>query len=108
MSSLVPTRPERDLADDERRELEAAHHELRKSVAAYEVFLATEIQTDKDAPRFDADELAAAQERVETAERALWELREQFLGWARPSWAPSATLVSDWILEEDAGYDVES
>jgi hypothetical protein len=104
----VPTRPERDLADNERRELEVAHRELRKSVAAYEVFLATEIQPGEDAPAFSADDLAAAQERVETAERTLWELREQYLGWARPSWAPSATLVSDWILEEDAGYDVES
>ena len=52
-----------------------------------------------------ADAMRVAQERVEAAERSLWELRERLLGWTRPSWAPPATLVSDWILEDDPGYD---
>lgn len=54
-----------------------------------------------------ADEMRAAQGRVEVAEGKLWKLREQLLGWVRPPWAPPATLVSDWILEEDPGYDGE-
>jgi hypothetical protein len=32
-------------------------------------------------------------------------MREQLLGWARPSWAPAATLVSGWFSDEDAVYD---
>ena len=35
----------------------------------------------------------------------LWQLREQLLGWARPPWAPRASLVGDWYSDEDADYD---
>jgi hypothetical protein len=69
--------------------------------------LGKELQSGVDVSIVGADEMQAAQERVEVAERRLWEMREQLLGWSRPSWAPSATLVSDWILEEDPGYDDE-
>lgn len=50
-------------------------------------------------------EVADAQAAVEAVERELWRLREELLGWSRPSWAPSATLVADWFSDEDAIYD---
>lgn len=105
MSSLSPVRSLRDLTESERRALEVVHAELRAAVSAYEVFLGQSIQPGADVSTFEADETRLAQERVEAAERALWDLRERLLGWARPAWAPSATLVADWILEEDPGYD---
>lgn len=104
----MPIRSERDLPEVERHALVTAHAELRAAVAAYEAFLGQEIPIGGDISVMSADEMRVAQERVETAERTLWELREQLLGWARPSWAPSATLVADWILEDDPGYDSES
>lgn len=106
MSSL-PVRSERDLSPEERQALEAAHVELRAAVEAYEAFLGKELKPGVDIPIVKADEMQAAQERVEAAERRLWELREHLLGWTRPPWAPPAALVSDWILEEDPGYDGE-
>lgn len=106
MGSL-PARSEHDLTPEERQTLEAAHVELRAAVEAYDAFLGKELQPGVDVPIVKADEMQAAQERVEAAERKLWELRERLLGWTRPPWAPPATLVSDWILEEDPGYDSE-
>jgi len=100
-------RSERNLSPEERQTLEAAHVELRAAVEAYEAFLGKELQPGVNVPIVKADEMQAAQERVEDAERTLWELRERLLGWTRPPWAPPATLVSDWILEEDPGYDSE-
>jgi hypothetical protein len=96
------------LTQDERHALEQAHSELRAAVEAYEAFLGKELKPSVEVPVAKAVELQAAQERVEAAERALWDLRERLLGWSRPPWAPPATLVSDWILEEDPGYDDES
>lgn len=107
MSSSLPTRSERDLSSEEHQALEVAHAELRAAVEAYEAFLGKEFQPGADVPVMKADEMLAAQERVDAAERKLWELREHLLGWTRPPWAPPATLVSDWILEEDPGYDSE-
>jgi hypothetical protein len=103
----VPSRSEAELSAPQRRELEEAHSELRSAVEAYEAFLGTELKPDEDVPVVHEDELRAAQERVEAAERHLWDLRERLLDWRRPSWAPPATLVSDWILEDDPGYDDE-
>ena len=107
VSSSLPVRSEHELSPREHQALEAAHVELRAAVEAYEAYLGRELQPGADVPIVGADEMGAAQERVEAAERRLWELREQLLGWVRPSWAPPATLVSDWILEEDPGYDSE-
>ena len=107
MSSTVPARSEQELSQDERRALEQAHSDLRAAVEAYEAFLGNELKAGVEVPVVKADELQAAQERVEEAETALWDVRERLLGWSRPSWAPPATLVSDWILEEDPGYDDE-
>lgn len=105
--SSVPVKSERDLSPQEHEALENAHGELRNAVEAYEVFLGKELQPGTDVLVVKEDELKAAQERVEAAERELWELRERLLGWTRPSWTPPATLVSDWILEDDPGYDNE-
>lgn len=105
MSSSLPARSELDLTAEERHPLEQAHAELRAAVEAYEAFLGEELRSDVDIPVMSAEAMQAAQERVEVAEKKLWELRERFLGWTRPPWAPPATLVSDWILEEDPGYD---
>lgn len=103
--SSLPARSEHDLTIEERRALEEAHAELRDAVKAYEAFLGRELQQRAEVPVVSAEEIRAAQQRVESAEAHLWELRKRLLGWTRPSWAPPATLVSDWILEEDPGYD---
>lgn len=107
MSAGVPSRSEGDLTVEERAALEGAHAELRSAVGAYEDFLGKELRPGEDVAARKADDLRAAQERVEAAEKKLWEVRERLLGWSRPAWAPPATLVSDWILEEDPGYDDE-
>src|SRR3989442_15619422 len=107
MSAGMPSRSEAELTLDQRHELEATFGELRAAVEAYEDFLGRELRPGEGVPLVKADELQAAQVRVETAESKLWEVRERLLGWSRPSWAPPATLVSDWILEEDPGYDDE-
>ena len=107
MSSSLPARSERDLSSEEHQELKAAYDGPRAAVEDYEAFLGKELQPGADVPVVKADEMLAAQERVEAAERRLWGLREHLLGWIRPPWAPPATLVSDWILEEDPGYESE-
>ena len=108
MSSSLPARSEADLSASEHQALQDAHRELRAAVEAYEAFLGKELQPGTPVTIVRAEDLQGAQERVENAERRLWDLRERLLGWARPAWAPPATLVSDWILEEDPGYDDQS
>lgn len=98
-------RHERELSAEDRARLEGAHRELREAVAAYERFLGGALEPGQDAPVRDAREMQAAQEAVEAAEDRLWQLREDLLDWARPSWAPSAALTSDWFSEEDSVYD---
>jgi hypothetical protein len=105
MSSSAPSRSESELSPTERQQLEKAHAELRSAVEAYELFVGREIRPGQSLPTVREAELLAAQERVEAAETNLWDLRERLMGWARPPWAPPATSVSDWILEEDPGYD---
>lgn len=107
VSAGVPSRSQAELTNEERHALEEAHAELRAAVEAYEAFLGKELRPGEDVPVVNASELQAVQESVEAAERKLWEVRENLLAWARPPWAPPATLVSDWILEEDPGYDDE-
>lgn len=96
---------ERDLSVDDRASLEAAHQALRDAVAAYEPLLGGPLVPGQSVPVHSAGDMKAAQEAVETAEDRLWRLREELLGWARPSWAPSASLTSDWFSEEDSVYD---
>lgn len=99
-------RTEQQLTPEDRSRLEAAHVALRDAVAAYERFLGVQLKGGVPAPAHDADEMRVAQEAVEAAETRLWQLREDLLGWRRPSWAPSASLTSDWFSDEDAAlYD---
>ena len=98
-------RYERALSAEDRARLEAAHRVLRDAVAAYERFLGGPLEPDQPVPVHDAAEIKAAQEAVEAAEDQLWQLREELLGWVRPSWAPSAALTSDWFSEEDSVYN---
>ena len=91
-----PTSIGRPLADAEWESLRVADRELRSAVADY----------DESIGRSAAREsLDASQVRIEIAERELWHLREQLLGWSRPSWAPSASFMSDWFSDEDRVYD---
>lgn len=105
VSADSPSRSEQDLTDDERRLLADAHAELRAAVAAYEPYLGKALHPGEAVPIASADALHDAQERVEAAEERLWQVREKLLGWARPPWAPRASLVGDWFSEEDADYD---
>ncbi len=98
-------RGERELSDRDLARLEAAHRELAAVVKAYERFRGGDLEPGQPVPVHDANEMRVAQEAVEAAERQLWELREELLGWVRPPWAPSAALTSDWFSEEDAVYD---
>lgn len=93
------------LADNQRSELEFAHQRLRQAVEAYEKYLGGPIEPGQDFPIFNATEVAEVQRRVEEAEQELWRLREKYLGWVRPAWAPSATFEADWFSPEDAIYD---
>jgi hypothetical protein len=97
--------PESALTVEQRSELERAHERLRLAVGAYEKYLGGPIEPGQEFPVFNAEELADAQRRVEEAEQELWRLRQQYLGWARPAWAPSATFEADWFSPEDAIYD---
>jgi len=97
--------PERSLTDDQRRELEAAHRKLREAVAGYERFLGGDLASNAPIVVHNAELVADAQRAIEEAERELWKLREQYLGWPRPSWAPSAAFEADWFSDEDKAYD---
>lgn len=103
--SSVPTPPEVELSSDARGRLEAAHRKLREAVANYQQFTDSVLEPGKDAASHPATDLADAQRAVEQAEQELWVLREELLGWTRPSWAPSASFAADWFSEEDAVYD---
>lgn len=94
-----------DLSDADRARLERAHRDLDTAVAAYERFVASPLRVGEPLVVAGAAERGAAQQAVEAAEEALWSLREELLGWSRPSWVPSATLTSDWFSPEDAIYD---
>jgi hypothetical protein len=104
MSSTSPRR-EVELSAEDRRRLEDADGRLREAVRAYEPYLGREAKPGKAAPEHDLEPLADAQAALEAAEDDLWRLREELLGWPRPSWAPRAALVADWFSDEDAVYD---
>jgi hypothetical protein len=105
MSAGEPSRSERDLNEEERRLLVAADTELRAAVVDYEPFLGKALPPGEPVPVVRIDAMAEAQGRIEAAEDHLWQLRERLLGWARPAWAPRASLVSDWFSDEDTAYD---
>ena len=103
--SDAASRTERDLSAEDRARLETAYLGLRDAVAAYESFVGGALESGQSVSVHDAEVVKAAQAAVEAAEDRLWQLREELLGWARPSWAPSAALTSDWFSEEDSVYD---
>lgn len=98
-------RHERDLSAGDGARVEEAHRALRDAVAVYERFHDGPLDPGEPAPVHDAGEMRAAQEAIEAAEDRLWQLREKLLSLARPSWAPSAALTSDWFSEEDSVCD---
>jgi hypothetical protein len=78
---------------------------LREATNNYEPFRGGALAPNQDVPVHDAAAMAAVQAEVQDAEDALWQLREELLGWARPAWAPNAALVADWFSDEDRIYD---
>ena len=101
----VPARSEAELNDDDRERLHSAHRRLQDAVEGYEQYLGRELKPGEPVPAHDAADVAAAQARIEDAERELWRVREEVLGWERPSWAPAAAVVTDWFSDEDSVYD---
>jgi len=77
------------LEPGERERLERAHRRLRQAV-------------EDDWLSGGGD---ATRSEIRDAEVALWRIRGELLGWARPAWAPNATLVADWFSNEDRIYD---
>jgi hypothetical protein len=94
-----------DLTPADRARLEQAHQRLREATKSYEPFRGGKLVPGEEVPVHDAVAVAGAQAEVQDAENALWRLREELLGWARPAWAPNATLVADWFSDEDRIYD---
>lgn len=94
-----------DLSVTERKRLEDAHRRLRDAVARYEEFRGGALAPDAELPAHGTHAMAAAQAEVGLAEGELWHVREELLGWTRPSWAPNAALVADWFSDEDRIYD---
>ena len=100
-----PQKSIKDLSTLERERLVAVHERLRDAVRNYDKFLGVELKPGVEVPVHSLEEMGAAQAEVQEAEAELWRVREELLGWRRPSWAPSATSVSDWFSDEDADYD---
>ncbi len=92
------------LSEEDRTRLESAHRALREAVAANERFVGEPLQPGPP-PVINAEEMRAAQEAIGEAENRLCQLREELLGWTRPSWAPNASLTADWFSDEDSIYD---
>jgi hypothetical protein len=103
--SSNPVHSEDQITPAQQRLLHDAHRQLRAAVAHYETFLGAELKPGQPVPVHNFEDMSSAQKDVEAAERELWRLREELLGWVRPSWAPGATLVADWLSDEDAIYD---
>jgi len=100
---LVPMEPpilaNHLLADAERDLLAMAEQELRSAVNKYQRLIA-----GATGP-IAREGLETSQLAIEAAERELWHLRAELLGWSRPAWAPRASLIADWFSTEDSAYD---
>lgn len=94
-----------ELSSEDLRRLKSALDELRAAVVDYDKYLATEPLGMTDVVPIPLDELAKAQHRITEAEAELWRLREELLGWVRPTSLPSASSVTDWFSKEDEIYD---
>ena len=97
------------LTDEQRSELERADEQLRLAVEEYqecqENLGGGPLAPGQEFPVSNTPAVVEAQHRAEEAEQELWRIREEYLGWARPAWAPSATFEADWFSPEDAIYD---
>jgi hypothetical protein len=100
-----PVHSEDQIAPGQQSRLNDAYGRLRAAVADYESFVEQELKPGKSVPAHNLEDMARTQSEVEGAERELWRLRDEILGWVRPSWAPGATLVADWLSDEDSMYD---
>jgi len=98
-------RSEDELGPQARDAVEAADRRLSESIAAYELVTGPGQGLGASVPVHESDQLSRAQAAVETAEREVWRLREELLGWSRPACAPGAALLADWFSEDDAVYD---
>jgi len=98
-------RSEVELSAEDRARLDEAYRRLRDAALAYERFVGRELAPDGTVVVHDFEEMAEAQAAVESAERNLWRIREELLGWSRPAWAPSATSVAEWFSDEDSAAD---
>jgi hypothetical protein len=90
------------LASPDRERLQRAHQRLLDAVAAME---SLESRSEQAASEEATQRLAEAYTEVGAAEAELWRLREELLGWVRPSWTPRASAVADWFSDEDRVYD---
>jgi hypothetical protein len=54
-------------------------------VSAYEAFLGTELGPLEPVIPANGKDVLEAQERIEAAEKRLWQLRERLHGWSRPA-----------------------
>ncbi|MGH9093455.1 MAG: hypothetical protein ACRDZR_19040 [Acidimicrobiales bacterium] len=98
-------RSEVELSVEDHARLDEAHRRLRDAAKAYERFVGRQIAPDGTVMVHDFEEMAQAQAAVESAERDLWQVREELLGWSRPAWAPSAASVAEWFSDEDSAAD---
>ena len=103
--SSTPVHSEDQITPGQQKVLNDAYGRLRAAVADYASFVGQELKPGESVPVHNLEDVARAQAEVEAAERELWRLREELLGWVRPSWAPNATLVADWFSNDDAVYD---
>ncbi|MGH9291871.1 MAG: hypothetical protein ACRDZ6_03705 [Acidimicrobiales bacterium] len=98
-------RSEVELSAENRARRDGAYRRLRDSARAYERFVGRQLAPDGTVMVQDLEEMAQAQAAVESAERDLWQVREELLGWSRPAWAPSAASVAEWFSDEDSAAD---
>jgi hypothetical protein len=103
--SSTPVHSEGQITPGQQKVLNDAYERLRAAAANNEPLVSQGLKPGKSVPMHNPGDVARAQAEVEEAERELWRLREELLGWVGPSWAPSATLVADWFSDDDAVYD---
>ena len=89
MSSSAPTQREDQLSPSDRQRLKGAYRALREAVAAYESFTNTGLKPGQPVPVQPFAEMREAQAAVGAAQREVWRLREELLGWVPPSWVVS-------------------
>lgn len=105
MSTNAPEHAIDNLSDDDRSLLVAAHERLNRAVEQYQPFLDRRRLKNGEIQGHPRAAILRAQQAVADAEANLWQLREQLLGWRRPSSGFNATWAADWFSPEDRVYD---